>query len=179
MIKVADADEEVLIAGILLHDIGKIFTPKEILYKPGPLTDEERDVMRRHPVDGADVLERIAGLRAMADNVRHHHERYDGGGYPDGLKGEAIPLGARIAAVVDAFDAMISDRPYRKGMPVEEAIAELTRNRGTQFAPGVVDAFMELYKEGKRQPCHVPRVDPGNAVTPGSYAEGHDGNSHH
>lgn len=166
LIKVEDADEEVLIAGILLHDIGKIFTPKEILYKPGPLTDEEKEVMRRHPVDGAEILGRIAGLRAMAENVRHHHERYDGGGYPDGLKGDAIPLGARIAAVVDAFDAMISDRPYRKAIPIEEAIEELARNRGTQFDARVVDVFIELYKEGKLKPGHVPQLDPGNTLPP-------------
>ena len=160
-VKVREAEEEeVLMAGILLHDVGKIFTPKEILYKPGPLTDEERVVMRRHPVDGAEILERIAGLRAMAQNVRHHHERYDGAGYPDGLKGEAIPLGARISGVVDAFDAMISDRPYRKAIPIEEAIEELTRNRGTQFDPHVVDVFLELYKEGKLKPDHVPKLDP-------------------
>ncbi len=167
-VKVREAEEEVLMAGILLHDVGKIFTPKEILYKPGPLTDEERTVMRRHPVDGAEILERIAGLRAMAQNVRHHHERYDGAGYPAGLKGEAIPLGARIAAVVDAFDAMISDRPYRKAIPIEEAIEELTRNRGTQFDPNVVDAFLELYKEGKLKPHHVPRLDPTNTSAPAS-----------
>ena len=155
-----EADEEVLMAGILLHDIGKIFTPKEILYKPGPLTDEERVIMRRHPVDGAEVLERIAGLKAMAENVRHHHERYDGTGYPDGLKGTAIPLGARIAAVVDAFDAMISDRPYRNAMPIEEAIEELRRNRGTQFDPQVADTFLALYQEGKLKPNHVPHLDP-------------------
>ena len=141
-----EAQEEILLAGILLHDIGKIFTPKEILYKPGPLTEEEWTIIRRHPVDGAEVLERIAGLKAMAKNVRHHHERYDGSGYPDGLKGAQIPLGARIAAVVDAFDAMVSDRPYRKGMSVKEAVEELTRNRSTQFDPQVVDAMVALYQ---------------------------------
>lgn len=157
------AQEEILLAGILLHDIGKIFTPKEILYKPGPLSDEEWEIMRRHPVDGADVLERIAGLKEMADNVRHHHERYDGTGYPDGIKGEAIPLGARIAAVVDAFDAMVSDRPYRKSMSVEQAIEELKRCRGTQFEPRVVDAIIELYTEGNLKPGHVPHLDPAHA----------------
>ena len=147
--------EEVLLAGILLHDIGKIFTPKEILYKPGPLTDEEWSVMRRHPVEGAEVLEKIAHLRDMAMNVRYHHERYDGSGYPEGRKGEAIPLGARIAAVVDAFDAMISDRPYRKGISVAEAIKELKHCRGTQFDPKVVDAIVALYEEGKLTANHA------------------------
>jgi putative two-component system response regulator len=161
-----EVDEEVLVAGILLHDVGKIFTPKEILYKPGPLTDEERTIMQRHPVDGAEVLERITGLKVMAENVRYHHERYDGTGYPAGLKGEAIPFGARIAAVVDAFDAMISDRPYRKAMSIEKAIEELKRNRGTQFDPTVVDAFLVLYYEGTLVPNHLPRLDPASTAPP-------------
>jgi len=154
------ASEEVLLAGILLHDIGKIFTPKDILYKPGPLTDDEWEVMRRHPVDGAEVLQQIANLEEMACNVRHHHERYDGAGYPDRLKGEQIPLGARIAAVVDAFDAMISDRPYRKALTVDEAIKELKRCQGTQFDPQVVDAVITLYEEGNLKPSEMPRLDP-------------------
>ena len=162
-VEFGEASEDVLLAGILLHDIGKIFTPKEILYKPGPLTDEEWTVIRRHPVEGAEILERIAHLKEMAANVRYHHERYDGDGYPEGLKGEAIPLGARIAAVVDAFDAMLSDRPYRKGMAVEPAIAELKRCRGTQFDPQVVDAVVALYEEGRLAPDHVPTPDPANA----------------
>ncbi len=146
--------EEVLLAGVLLHDIGKIFTPKEILYKAGPLSDEEMAIMRRHPVDGAEVLERIAGLKDMAKNVRYHHERYDGLGYPEGRKGLEIPIGARIASVVDAFDAMISNRPYRKAMPVEQALDELKRHRGTQFDPQVVDTLIALYREGKLNVNH-------------------------
>ncbi len=158
--KFGGTEEEVLLAGILLHDIGKIFTPKEILYKPGPLTDDEWEIMRRHPADGADVLERIVGLKEMAQNVRYHHERYDGSGYPEGLKGESIPMGARIAAVVDAFDAMVSDRPYRKAMPIEKAIEELLRCRGTQFDPQVIDAIIALYQEGTLKSDHVPHLDP-------------------
>ncbi|MBI3320423.1 MAG: response regulator [Candidatus Omnitrophica bacterium] len=157
-----ETEEEILLAGILLHDIGKIFTPKEILYKPGPLTDEEWVIMRRHPVDGADVLERIAGLKEMAHNVRYHHESYDGSGYPEGRKGQDIPIGARIAAVVDAFDAMISNRPYRKAIPVEAAIKELQRCRGTQFDPQVVDALIALYEEGKLEADQVPHLDPAH-----------------
>lgn len=140
--------DEVLLAGVLLHDIGKIFTPKEILFKPGALTDEEWKIMRRHPVEGAEILEKISGLEELAKIVRHHQEWYDGSGYPDGLKGEQIPVGARIATVVDAFDAMISDRPYRRGIPIEKAIEELKRNRGTQFDPMVVDVMINLYQEG-------------------------------
>jgi putative nucleotidyltransferase with HDIG domain len=146
--------DEVLLAGILLHDVGKIFTPKEILFKPGPLSDEEWKIMRRHPVDGAEILEQIAGLTEMSKIVRYHQEAYDGSGYPDGLKGEEIPIGARIATAVDAFDAMITDRPYRKGMAVEKAIEELKRNRGTQFDPVVVDAIVTLYQEGNLKPLH-------------------------
>ncbi|MBI3082973.1 MAG: HD-GYP domain-containing protein [Candidatus Omnitrophica bacterium] len=148
--------EEILLAGILLHDVGKIFTPKEILFKPGPLTDEEWKVMRRHPIDGAEILEQIAGLSEMSKIVRYHQEAYDGSGYPEGLKGEEIPVGARIATVVDALDAMISDRPYRKGMTIEKAMEELKRNRGTQFDPRVVDAMVSLYEEGELKPVHLP-----------------------
>ena len=148
--------EEVLLAGILLHDVGKIFTPKEVLFKPGPLNEEEWRIMRRHPVDGAEILEQITGLKEMAEIVRHHQEAYNGAGYPDGLKGEGIPIGARIAAVVDAFDAMITDRPYRKGMAVEQAIEELKRNRGTQFDPDVVDTIIAIYEEGNLKPAHLP-----------------------
>ena len=154
--------EEILLAGILLHDVGKIFTPKEILFKPGPLSDEEWRIMRRHPVDGAEILEQIAGLQELAKIVRYHQESYDGSGYPDGLKGEAIPLGARIATAVDAFDAMITDRPYRKGMPIEQAIEELKRFRGIQFDPMVVDAIVSLYEEGTLKPAHLP--DPSHSV---------------
>ena len=154
--------EEVMLAGILLHDVGKIFTPKEILFKPGPLSDEEWRIMRCHPVDGADILSQISGLGEMAKIVRYHQEAYNGSGYPEGLKGEAIPIGARIAAVVDAFDAMITDRPYRKGMSVAKAVQELKRNRGTQFDPVVVDAMIALYEEGELKPAHLP--DPSHPV---------------
>ena len=112
--------------------------------------------MRRHPVDGAEILEQIAGLKEMSKVVRYHQESYDGSGYPEGLKGQEIPVGARIATVVDAFDAMVTDRPYRKGMTVEEAIEELKRKRGIQFDPLVVDAIIELYQQGNLKPVHLP-----------------------
>ena len=118
--------------------------------------------MRRHPVDGAEILEQITGLKEMAKIVRYHQEAYDGSGYPEGLKGEEIPIGARIATVVDAFDAMTTDRPYRKGMTIEKAIEELKRNRGTQFDPKVVDALVGLYEEGNLKPAHLP--DPAHPV---------------
>lgn len=154
--------DELLLAGILLHDVGKIFTPKEILYKPGPLSDEEWRIMRKHPTDGAEILDKIGGLKQMAAIVRSHQEAYNGTGYPDGLKGEQIPIGARIAAAVDAFDAMVTDRPYRKGMPVGKAIAELKRHRGQQFDPEVVDAIISLHEEGKMKPLHLP--DPAHPM---------------
>lgn len=161
-VSLGDSPDEILLAGILLHDVGKIFTPKEILFKPGPLSDEEWKVMRRHPVDGAEILEQIAGLQELARIVRYHQEAYDGTGYPEGLKGENIPLGARIASVVDAFDAMITDRPYRKGMPIEKAIEELKRCRGKQFDPQVVDAIIAIYEEGTLKPVHLP--DPSHPI---------------
>jgi hypothetical protein len=123
--------------------------------------------MRRHPVDGAEILEEISGLKDMAQIVRYHQEAYDGSGYPEGLKGEQIPVGARIATVVDAFDAMITDRPYRKGMPIERAIEELKRNRGTQFDPKVVDAILALYEDGNLRPVHLPEpANPANEQPP-------------
>ena len=173
--------EEVLLAGILLHDVGKIFTPKEILFKPGPLTDEEWKIMRRHPVDGAEILEQIAGLSEMAKIVRYHQEAYDGSGYPEGLKGDEIPIGARIATVVDAFDAMITDRPYRKGMTVAQAIEELKRNRGTQFDPVVVDAVIGLYQAGQLHPAHLPdsaHPTNGQAFTSQTTGTNHEPHGH-
>lgn len=171
-----DMSEEVLLAGILLHDVGKIFTPKEILFKPGPLSDEEWRIMRRHPVDGAEILEQIAGLKEMAKIVRYHQEAYDGSGYPEGLKGEEIPIGARVATVVDAFDAMTTDRPYRKGMTLEKAVEELKRNRGSQFDPKVVDTLVSLYEEGNLKPARLP--DPAHPVEAGAAEAPHAGNNH-
>ena len=167
-----NVSDEIMLAGILLHDVGKIFTPKEILFKPGPLNDEEWKIMRRHPVEGAEILEQISGLKELAKIVRYHQEAYDGSGYPDGLKGEEIPIGARIATVVDAFDAMVTDRPYRKGMAVEKAIEELKRNRGTQFDPFVVNAVVALYEDGNLKPIHLP--DPAHP-TPHQDLNGHAG----
>jgi len=147
-VSVGSIPEEIFLAGILLHDVGKIFTPKEILLKAGPLSDQEWVIMKKHPADGADVVGQIEGLEEMARIIRHHQEKYDGTGYPDGLRGDQIPLGSRVASVVDAFDAMITDRPYRKGMPVEAALEELKRCTGTQFDPAIVSVMLELYNEG-------------------------------
>ncbi len=128
--------------GAFLHDIGKMGVPDHILRKPGPLTIEERDIMRRHCEIGYSVLERIPFLREAADIVLSHQEFYDGTGYPRGLRGEQIPLGARIFAVADTLDAMISDRPYRKALPISAAREEIKRFAGTQFDPRVVEVFL-------------------------------------
>ncbi len=130
-----------------LHDVGKVNVPDEILTKPAPLTEEEWEEMRKHPDYGAEMLKGKEFMQGAAEVVRAHHERYDGTGYPRGLKGEEIPIEARIISVVDAYDAMISDRPYRKALSKEEAIEELKKNAGTQFDPRVVHAFLTVIKE--------------------------------
>lgn len=128
--------------GAFLHDIGKMGVPDSILTKPGPLTAQERNVMRRHCDIGYSVLERIPFLKEAAEIVLSHQECYDGSGYPRGLKGEQIPLGARIFAVADTLDAMISDRPYRKALPIATAREEIQRFSGKQFDPKVVEVFL-------------------------------------
>lgn len=128
--------------GALLHDVGKIGIPGELLRKPGPLTVSERERMDEHTAIGARMLERIPFLAPVAPLVRSAHERYDGSGYPDGLAGEEIPLGAMIIATCDAFHAMTSDRSYRRAMPQEQAIRELREHAGTQFDPAVADALI-------------------------------------
>ncbi len=128
--------------GAFLHDIGKMGIPDSILRKPGPLTAEERTIMRRHCEIGFTVLERIPFLKEAAEIVLSHQECFDGSGYPRGLKGEQIPLGARIFAVADTLDAMISDRPYRKALPISAARAEIERFSGRQFDPKVVQVFL-------------------------------------
>jgi response regulator RpfG family c-di-GMP phosphodiesterase len=130
--------------GVLLHDIGKIGIPDSILLKPGPLTPEEWKTMRTHPEIGKRLVERIPFLRGAVPIVRHHHERWDGTGYPLGLKGEDIPLGARIFAVADAFDAMTFDRPYSTAISFEAARDEIQRSAGSHFDPAVVQSFLTV-----------------------------------
>jgi hypothetical protein len=127
----------------LLHDVGKIGIADAILNKAGPLTPEEWQEMRKHPVIGYEMLKEVRFLASASEIVYSHHERYDGKGYPEGVKGEAIPLGSRIFAVADAFDAMISDRPYRRALPWDKACDEIVTNSGAQFDPKVVEAFLE------------------------------------
>jgi HD-GYP domain-containing protein (c-di-GMP phosphodiesterase class II) len=131
----------------LLHDVGKVRVPKSIINKPGPLTPEEREVMEQHTIEGERLLLRVGGLLGEVGRVvRSCHERYDGGGYPDGLAAGEIPFIARIVACCDAFNAMTSDRSYRKAMPVADAIDELRRSSGTQFDPVVVDALIASFE---------------------------------
>ena len=128
----------------LLHDVGTVRVPNSIINKPGPLTEEERAVMERHTIEGERLLHRVGGLLGEIGRViRSCHEHWDGNGYPDGLAGDEIPLLARIVACCDAFNAMTSDRSYRKALPQHEAVAELRRGRGTQFDPRVVDGLIE------------------------------------
>jgi HD-GYP domain-containing protein (c-di-GMP phosphodiesterase class II) len=128
----------------ILHDIGKVGVPDAILNKPGKLTPEERAVIEKHSEYGWAILRLIPGFERASLLVLHHHERMDGKGYPAGLKGEEIPLGARIVSVVDAFDAMVSDRSYRQGLPSEEAIRRLRADSGTQFDATIVEHFVRL-----------------------------------
>jgi HD-GYP domain-containing protein (c-di-GMP phosphodiesterase class II) len=130
--------------GALLHDIGKIGIPDAVLRKPGKLTADEWVIMKTHPVIGYKVLKNIKFLEEASQIVLHHHEYFTGNGYPDGLKGEAIPIGSRIFNVADTIDAMTSDRPYRKALTLEIAAVELTRFSGQQFDPAVVDAFQSI-----------------------------------
>ncbi|MFN6991267.1 MAG: HD-GYP domain-containing protein [Fervidobacterium sp.] len=131
----------------LVHDIGKIVVPSSILNKEGKLTLEEFEVIKKHPVYGHDFLSTSSELRELARYVLHHHERWDGKGYPSGLSGDEIPLISRIITVVDAWDAMTSDRPYRKGLSLEQAKQELFEHSGMQFDPNIVKAFIELIEK--------------------------------
>ncbi len=129
------------------HDIGKISIPDQILFKPGPLSPEEWQQMRRHPEIGHRIARHIPDLSAVATLILHHHERWDGKGYPLGLAGEAIPLEARILALVDAYDAMTNNRPYRKALSQSQALAEIRKNRGLMFDPTLTDAFLSLFSQ--------------------------------
>lgn len=140
----ADKDIESIYLAGLLHDIGKIGTPEAILHKPGRLDPEEWRIVCQHPAVGAHILSGITRLEYVRDVVLYHHERVDGGGYPEGLKGDEIPFLARIVGLADAFDAMTSNRPYRPTMPLERVLQEIRTHRGTQFAPPVVDAFFRM-----------------------------------
>lgn len=135
--------------GAILHDIGKIHVRESVLRKKGPLTDDEWEELKRHPVTGAEMIKDIPYLKPAIPAVRHHHERWDGKGYPDELSGAQIPLAARIVAVADSLDAMTTNRPYHKALSATHAYEEIVNNAGTQYDPEVVKAFQKLWTDGK------------------------------
>ncbi len=147
-LELTDQDIRHLRWAAILHDIGKIAIDNEILNKPGKLTDEEYEIIKTHPVEGAAMLEPISQLHEVIPGVRHHHERYDGDGYPDRLQGEQIPLFGRIIAIADTFDAIASVRPYRKVANPQRALKVVGEGAGTQFDPNISQAFLDLAEEG-------------------------------
>lgn len=149
---VAEEERVVVRLAALLHDIGKLAVSDTVLFKPGPLTDEEWTQMKQHPSAALHVLSQVRSIAEATPAIVHHHEHFDGSGYPDGLAGEEIPVVARILLVTDAFDAMTTDRPYRKAMPVDAAIEELKRNCGNQFDPRIVSAFLRVLSRHGPQP---------------------------
>ena len=130
----------------LLHDVGKVAIPDAVLLKPGPLDEDEMEIVRRHPGTGARIVGSIAGLAHLAPAIRAGHERWDGSGYPDGLSGESIPVPSRITAVCDAYDAMVSKRPYRDPLGPKRALEEVRRHTGTQFCPRAAGALLEVLR---------------------------------
>jgi putative two-component system response regulator len=149
-----DALDDLLWGGVI-HDIGKIGIPDSILLKPGPLTVAEFEIMKQHVFTGEEIARPLRSAHDLLPIIRHHHERIDGTGYPDGLAGENIPLGARIVAICDAFDAMISDRPYRSGFTHANALATLTAGAGTQWDAQLVGIFLTLVSEPLPEPAPV------------------------
>jgi putative nucleotidyltransferase with HDIG domain len=142
--------------GALLHDVGKVAIPKQLINKPGPLDEREWMAVRTHTVEGQRMLEKIGGLMSeIGSVVRSSHERFDGGGYPDGLAGEGIPIESRIIFACDAFSAMTTDRPYRDAIPIEAAIAELEENAGSQFDPDVVAVLVGQVRDRYGIPARV------------------------
>ncbi len=175
-LNLTDAEMEAVKTAALLHDIGKLAVPERIINKPGKLTQEEFEKMKIHPVVGADILARVRFPYPVVPIVRSHHEWWNGMGYPDGLRGEAIPIGARILTVVDSFDAMASDRPYRRAMPLEDAMAIVRKLAGTQFDPRVVAALEQRFValeeqarlEGEKLVRLITGIDVSRGVAPGA-----------
>jgi len=153
-----DARLEAIRLAAVVHDIGKLSISQAVLRKPGTLTREELAQVRLHPSVGAWIASPVLSLRAVLPCILLHHERWDGDGYPTGRRRTAIPLEARLLAVVDAFDAMISDRPYRRAMPVACALDELERGAGTQFDPALAEAFVEAWRGGALLAREQPRL---------------------
>lgn len=142
-----ESDIENIRKAALLHDLGKISVPDHILMKPGKLSEEEMDIIKRHPLNGAKIIEPVEPLKHAREIIKYHQECFDGSGYPEGLRGEKIPLGARIIAVADAFGAMTTDRPYRKALTIEQAVKELKKGAGTQFDPRLVVIFISILED--------------------------------
>jgi putative nucleotidyltransferase with HDIG domain len=140
-------ETEALRAASVLHDIGKLAVPEHIISKPGKLTPEEFEKMKIHPTVGAEILEQVDFPYPVAPIVRAHHEKWDGSGYPNGLAGEAIPIGARILSAVDCLDALASDRQYRKALPLDDAMAKVVEDAGKSFDPKVVAILQRRYIE--------------------------------
>jgi putative two-component system response regulator len=146
-IQLSSEERYVLELSAWMHDVGKIGVPDSILTKPGSLTKEEFGVMMAHPVKGGEIVGEIEELGRVADAIRHHHERVDGNGYPDGLRGEAIPLASRIILIADAFEAMTADRSYRRGLDRKAALRELQEHAGAQFDADLVDVFVGVVQD--------------------------------
>jgi HD-GYP domain-containing protein (c-di-GMP phosphodiesterase class II) len=146
-LEVAEEEAALMIAAAQVHDIGKIRIPREVIQKKSPLSRDEWALIERHPDRGAELVTVFKRFRGGTDMIRHHHERWDGCGYPCGLIGTEIPLGARIIAVADSFDAMIHDRPYRRAVTVEMAVKRIEEGRAGQWDPEVVDAFLLCMRE--------------------------------
>jgi putative nucleotidyltransferase with HDIG domain len=159
-LRLTEDETEALRAASVLHDIGKLAVPEHIISKPGKLTPEEFEKMKIHPIVGAEILEQVDFPYPVVPIVRAHHEKWDGSGYPNGLQGEAIPIGARILAAVDCLDALASDRQYRKALPLNEAMAKVASEAGVSFDPRVVDIlqrrYVELEKLATQQPFQAP-----------------------
>jgi len=140
-------DIEQLKKAALLHDIGKIGVPDAVLHKEGKLSDVEYSIIKSHSEIGANILKSIKSFKHLVPSVYHHHERFDGSGYPQGIKGEQIPLHARIITITDSFDAITSNRPYRKAFSLKDAISELEQNKGIQFDPYITDIFIGILND--------------------------------
>jgi putative nucleotidyltransferase with HDIG domain len=164
-LEITRTQREALELGALLHDIGEIRTPEAVLQKRGPLTPEERHIVQQHPTWGVEILERVPLLTPALDVVAGHHERYDGTGYPNGLKAETIPLTARIFAVVDALDAMTHNRPYRPTRPLSDALEELRREAGKQFDPRIIEVALAIPEARWAEVLGVTEVSPATHAT--------------
>jgi putative nucleotidyltransferase with HDIG domain len=147
---------EAIDAAALLHDIGKLGIPDRLLNKPGPLTVDEYAQEKEHVTIGADILTAAAFPRPLAIIVRHHHENWDGTGYPDGLRGDDIPVGARVLAIVDCYDALTSDRPYRGALSHERAVEMIAERRGTMYDPLIADVFLRIVERLRSEPARPP-----------------------